>query len=136
MSTEEIIAEVKEYMLAGIAAWNEGDMDTFVPMFHPEVTCFYLDGSLLSEGMTKEGMVQWYEAGYKPHIQLRHLEVRVYGDTVVATVYFVGSVTHPGVGTQSGVWRYTAVIVNQDGAWQTVHYHVSPLVAGVQESQE
>jgi hypothetical protein len=50
MSTEEIIAEVKEYMLKAIAAWNEGDVDAFISVFHPEVTGFYLDAAYSARG--------------------------------------------------------------------------------------
>ncbi len=57
-------------------------------------------------------------AGNNPNVQLRNLEVRVYGNTAVLTGYRV---------SPNDVARYTNVWVKEGATWKRVHRHASLL---------
>jgi len=138
MSTEE--AEVRELILRRVAEFNSGDYaDIVADDGHPgTVNGFAPRGSLLWEQeYTEEAQAEWkawYDAGYKPNIELRHLNVKVYGNASVATGYQVGSYTFPGGRRVEGTWRYTEVRVKHDGQWKFVHSHVSALAPEQRET--
>ena len=62
-------------------------------------------------------------------LQLRHLNVKVYGNVAVVTGYVVGTETSPDGTTEEVANRRTAVLVKQGGQWKEAHIHISPLVA-------
>lgn len=122
--------EVMEAVQSTLTAWNTGDVDTFVQHFDPDVTGFFLDGELISEGMEKDSLKTLYRAGYKPTMRIRHPEVVVQNSTAIVTGYFVGTFTDSGGVTTVGSWRVSLVWIKQEGRWQIVHYHFSPLTPG------
>ena len=69
-----------------------------------------------------------FDAGIKYNRQLRHLEVRIFGNlTALTTGYVLGTVTQPdGTVNQARVQR-TAILIKQGGQWKQAHYHLSLL---------
>ena len=64
-------ADVKANTLAALAAYNAGDVNSFVTHFLPDVNGFFFDGSPLSEGFDKKALKAFYDAGFKPNLEAR-----------------------------------------------------------------
>ncbi len=68
-----------------------------------------------------------YNAGQRINVQIRHLNVRVYGNAAIVTGYVVGTVTKADGKTiqsrdqRSGMW------IKQGGQWREAHRHNSPI---------
>lgn len=121
-------AEVRQALDATLAAWNAGDVDSFVPYFADDNWGFYLDGGLLADAVSPQQMAALYEAGLKPNFELRHVGIAVYGNTAVSAAYMVGSIDPGFEGeTVQGTWRYTETRIKEGGVWKIVQYHFSPL---------
>ena len=135
MSTEE--AEVRELILRRIAEYNSGEyVDTILDDWYPGTVNGFAVGLLWEGQHSDEAQAEWkasFDAGFKPNIELRHLDVKVYGNTAVATGYQVGSYTLPDGRRWEGTWRYTEVRVKHGGQWRFVHSHVSPLAVEQRE---
>ena len=65
-------------------------------------------------------------AGVQYNHQLRHIQVRVYGNTALSTSYVVGSSTSPDGTTSRVNMRRTTVLIKEDGQWKEVHTPPSP----------
>ena len=122
-------ADVREALMAMMAAYNTGDVDAFLNYYHPAVTGFFAHGRVLEEGLSRAGMQALYDAGFKPTLQARQLAVKVYGDAALVTLYVCGNIRWPDGRVESGTWRQSQMLVKQDGAWKCVHYHISLLTA-------
>jgi ketosteroid isomerase-like protein len=70
-------------------------------------------------------------SGFKFNFELRHLEVKVYGDAAVVTGYVMGTVTSPEGTTEQFTTRRTAVLIKQGGEWKEAHAHSSPLTVAL-----
>lgn len=130
---ETIIAATLEHF----QTMNAGDAQGHVAHHVPNVTSFDAAGGLLyvSESRDQEArlMQAGFDAGWRQNYELRHLEVRVYGDAAVVTGYVAGVDVAPD-GTETPVLnRRTAVLVRQDGQWLEVHSHQSPVVGAAQQ---
>ena len=116
--------DVKAAFLDFYASLRSGDVDGYMQHFSASgATAFETEGGLLSASTLEELRRNRQAAangGNNPNVQLRNLEVRVYGNTAVLTGYRVS----PG---NPGVARYTNVWVKQGGTWKRVHRHASPL---------
>ncbi len=125
------MADVKAAVEAHWAAINAGDMDAVAEHHTPDFNGFLMDNSLLwayaSREEQKAAFKALSEAGIKFNMQIRHLDVKVYGNTAVAAFYLVGSITWPGDITVQGPLRVTEVWVKQGGKWKEAHHHDSPL---------
>lgn len=119
-------ADVRGALEETVRAWTEARVSDFVQQFDPQVRGFYLDGALLTEGVSREATQARYDAGFKVSMELRHVDVRLYGNTAVLAGYMVGWVSSGGI-TDRGTWRFTEVRVNQEGRWRVVQYHFSKL---------
>lgn len=119
-------AEIRQALQETIRAWNQARVDDFVQQFDPAVRGFYLDGGLMSEGVSRDATQALYDQGFKVNMELRHLDIRVFGNTAIVAGYMVGWVSQGGV-TDRGTWRFTEVRVNQNGGWRAVQYHFSKL---------
>ncbi|MFQ6047337.1 MAG: YybH family protein [Gemmatimonadales bacterium] len=123
---------VRAAMIETLAAWRDGDFDRFAQYYHPETRGFFFDGGYLVEGFNREALEAAYEAGFRAQIEVREIDVKVYGNTAVGVAYADGTITLPGGATQSGTWRYSETRVNEGGVWKIVQYHFSKLeIAGM-----
>lgn len=124
------VAEVKAAVQAHWAAINAGDMAAVAEHHMPDFSGFLSGGGLLMSFASHEEQKTAFrassEAGYKANWQIRHLEVKIYGNTAVAAFYLDGSATWQG-GTAHGPLRVTEVWVKQGGKWKEAHHHDSPL---------
>ena len=123
--------DVKAALNGHYAARNAGDADAYVQLHSPKRSNFGLGGQLLNKSASlenqKNNLQAAFDAGRKYNLQLRHLEVEVYGNAAVATGYLVGTVTQPDGTTRQVATRRTVVLIKQAGQWKTVHGHSSPL---------
>ncbi len=118
--------DVKAAQLALIAALNEGDVEIIAQYLLSEHSRFPAEG-LLVEGFTKEDLKAAFNAGLKLAITARHLDVKIYGNTAIATGYIEGSITLPGGIFEEIRQRFTEVWIKQGNNWKRVHIHSSPL---------
>jgi len=118
------VDDVKATFLDFYASLRSGDVDGYIQHFSASgATAFETEGGLLSTSTLEElrrNRQAGASAGNNPNVQLRHMEVRVYGNTAVLTGYRV-SPNDPSVA------RYTNVWVKQGATWKRVHRHASPL---------
>ena len=123
--------DVKAEVQSIHAALNAGNASAVVQHYLPERTAF-LGGVLLRRFDSLEeqraDLQARFESGVKYNRQVRHLEVRVYGNTAVATGYVVGTVTQPDGTTNQVNAKNTSVSIKQGGQWKQVHVHSSPLI--------
>ena len=122
---DDVKAEMERYF----AALNAGDTNGYIQHFAPETSAFVGTG-LMSHADSLEEQRRAFQAslddGLKRNLQLRHLEVKVYGNTAVTTGYVVGTTTFNGTTNQTRAQR-TAVLIKQGGQWKEVHQHRSLL---------
>ena len=123
---------IKAATLEHFVTLSAGDVAAHVQHHLPEHTNFGVDGGLLAEfdslDEEQSGLQADFDAGLKLNLQLRHLKVKVYGNTAVVTGYVVGTATSPDGDTQQVTSRRTAVLIKQGGQWREVHSHSSPLM--------
>ncbi len=117
---------------AHFAAQSAGDVEAWVQHHHPQTSGFPPNGGLLNRFDSieeqKKNQQAAIDAGEKSNLQLRHLEVKLYGNTAVTKSYVVGTVTLPDGTTQQVAGRRTAVLIKQGSQWKEVHFHNSPLI--------
>jgi len=121
------VDDVKAAVLAVDDAYNRGDVEIIAQYLLSEHSRFPAEG-LLVEGFTKEDLKAAFNAGLKLAITARHLDVKIYGNTAIATGYIEGSITLPGGGIFEDIrQRFTEVWIKQGDNWKRVHIHSSPL---------
>lgn len=123
---DDVIAAVMDY----ISGWNDGDAAKVAEHMLPGATAFTQGAALAAAPFNQAGLQNNMDNGAEFDFSFRDIKVHVYGDTAVFTAYEVGSISFPGGGVNQGPWRYTAVLVKQDGAWKQAHRHASPLRTG------
>ena len=116
------VEDVKAAFLDFYASLSSGDVDGYIQHFSASgATAFETEGGLLSTSTLEElrrNRQAGASAGNNPNVQLRHMEVRVYGNTAVLTGYRV---------SPNDVARYTNVWVKEGATWKRVHRHASLL---------
>jgi ketosteroid isomerase-like protein len=120
------MADAKAAVLAVDAAYSSGDVEAIARYMHPEHSQF-LAGGLLVEGFDKEVLNAAFDAGLNVDITARHLGVKIYGNTAVATGYIEGQITSPDGTVNQLVQRFSEIWVKEGGKWKRVHIHQSPL---------
>ncbi len=125
------VDDIKAAEMAHFAARRGGDAGTVVRHHLPGHTSF-VGGELLSRSDSLEderkNLQAQFDAGFKTNAQVRHFEVKIYGNlTAVTTGYMVGTQTLPDGTTQQVNSQRTAVLIKQGGQWKEVHVHVSQL---------
>lgn len=124
------VEDVRAEVLRFFQAINSGDVDGFMQHYIVGNTSFVPGGGLLSRVYSlEEQRKSWQasvESGRKLDLQLRHLEVDIYGgDTAVTKSYVVGTITSPEGTVQRVNWQRSAVLIKQGGQWKEVHHHRS-----------
>ncbi|MDA2935042.1 nuclear transport factor 2 family protein [Acidobacteria bacterium AH-259-D05] len=115
---DDVKAAVQRY----IAALNAGDANAYIQTRMPEYSAFSGGGLLeryhsLEEQKNRfQGLI---DSGVKFNLQIRHLEVKVYGDTAIVTGYTVAT---------DNIDQRTEVWIKQGGQWKQAHRHTSPVV--------
>ena len=69
------------------------------------------------------------DAGQKRNLEVRHIEVKVYGNAAVLTGYLTGTNTAPDGTVNQLRQQRTGVWIKQGGQWKVVHRHGSPLLS-------
>lgn len=67
------------------------------------------------------------ERGARDNTTPKHIAVRVYGSTAVATYYIEGNVTNQQGETSRVLQRGTRVFAEEGGQWKVVHTHISDI---------
>jgi ketosteroid isomerase-like protein len=124
------VDDIKAADLSVHAAFNAGNANAVVQHYLPERTTLTGGGLLRRFDSLEEQRADIqarFDAGIKYNRQVRHLDVRVFGNTAVTTGYVVGTVTQPDGSTNQVNLQRTTVLIKQGGQWKQVHFHVSPL---------
>ncbi len=114
---DDVKAAVQKY----ITALHTGDVNAYVQSRTPEYSAFGGGGlvekyhSLEEQRSRFQGMV---DSGVEFNFQIRHLDVKVYGDAAIVTGYSVEGNT---ANQRTEVW------IKQGGQWKQAHKHASPL---------
>ncbi len=126
------VDDITKATLEHFATLNAGNAAAHVQHHAVVHRTFGREGGLLEEvdspEKEKNSLQAQFEAGFKTNLQLRHLQVKVYGNMAVVTGYMVGTVTSPDGGTQEVADRRTAVLIKQNGQWKEVRLPSSPLM--------
>ncbi len=114
-------AAVRAVIQKAFDAERTGHADTLPQYFLPEVTGFFLNGTLRTQGLFIPWSWAAYASGYRQNLQVSQLEVTVYDNTAFATGYVGGSISFPGDTadgrTLEGPWRASWVLRKHGGAW-------------------
>ena len=124
-------AEVSEAVNATLTAWADGEYETFVGFYHPDARGFFLDGGALMDGFSAPALQAAAEAGFKADIEVRDLDVQLYGPVAVSVAYIEGALTLPGGLVLEGTWRYSETRVQTDDGWMVVQFHISSQQSGL-----
>ncbi len=123
------VDDVKTAIRDHFAAVNSGDVTAYTPYYATQGSAF--GGGALLERLSVEQRKNSFQAavdsGLKRNLQVRNLEVRLYGNVAIATGYLVGSITNPDGSTQQTSQQRTGLLIKQGGQWKEVHRHNSPL---------
>ncbi len=118
------VDDVKAAFLDFYASLRSGDVDGYIEHFSASgATAFETEGGLLSTSTLEElrrNRQAGASAGNNPNVRLRHMEVRVYGNTAVLTGYRVSP-------NNQSIARYSNVWVKEGATWKRVHRHASLL---------
>ncbi len=125
------VDDVRAALQSFVAALNAWDAGALMQLHAAASSSFGAGGGLLATFDSAEERRNSFQAlrdsGFKLNVQLRNVEVSVYGDTAVTTSYGVGTVTQPNGTTVRVNNRLTTVLIKQGGQWREVHRHLSPL---------
>ncbi len=114
---DDVKAAVQKY----ITALNTGDVNAYVQSRTPEYSSFGGGGlveryhSLEEQRKRFQGNI---DAGAEFNFQIRHLDVRVYGNAAIVTGYTVSG---------NNADQRTSVWIKQGDQWKQAHRHTSPL---------
>ncbi len=124
---DDVRAALQRYTIA----LTTGDASALMQLHAAASNTFGPGGGLLETFDSLEERRNSFQAtrdsGFKLNVQLRHVEVSVYGDSAVTTSYAVGTVTQSSGTTVRVNNRLTTVWVKQGGQWKEVHRHLSPV---------
>ena len=123
---DDVIAAMLDY----ISGYNDGDAAKVARYMLPGATAFTQGTGIAAPPFNEAGLQNNMDAGANFTFSFRNIEVQVYGDTAVFTAYEAGNMSFPNGQVNQGPWRYTAVLVKQDGVWKQAHRHASSLQIG------
>ncbi|MCH7804191.1 MAG: lipocalin-like domain-containing protein [Acidobacteria bacterium] len=123
------VDDVKAAIRGHFAAVNSGDVAAYTSYYSNQGSAF--SGGELLERLSVEQRKNNFQAGVdsglRRNLQMRNLEVQIYGNVAIATGYLLGSTTNPDGTTQRTSQQRTGVLIKQGGQWKEVHRHNSPL---------
>jgi len=121
---EDVIAAEMDSRVQEMA----GNVDGYFKYKGSTYTIFPPTGGLLSPGSKREQAQARFDAGMKFDMQTRNFDVKIYGETAVATYYTVGMVRRSAE-SEPERWnlRMTSVWVKEAGQWKLAHRHESHL---------
>lgn len=126
------VEDIKKATLQHFVTFNAGDVAGHVEHHLKGHTGYGPNGGLLDVNESlkeeKKSLQADFDAGLKFNLQVRHLEVKVYGNTAVTTCYIVGTVTNPDGTTNQVMDRRTAVLIKKGRKWKEVHAHNSHIM--------
>jgi len=124
------VDDVKAAVQSYYAALNSGNGAALAQLRIPEYS-FFGGGGLIdrssSSAQQRDDFQALADAGRKLDLQLRHMEVRVYGNAAVVTGYSTGTNTAPDGTVNQTRQQRTGVWIKQGGQWREAHRHASPL---------
>ena len=132
LTTVALAGDVDDVKALEMLHMSTQSVDVNVQLHLEGHTGFGSNGGLLErydslEDERKESQAE-ADTGLRRNLQLRHLEVEIYGNLVaVSTSYMVVTITFPDGTTQQIANRRTGVLIKQGGQWKEVHHHGSPL---------
>ena len=122
----------EQEVLRTITEWNDhfahNRIEEYFGFLSDDVTLFIGSSPYRIDGIKKDreefefSLGQgWTTVGY---FQMLQIDIRVYGETAVATYHTRGSY---GADPKVVYVKETNVLVKENGDWKIVHIHVSPL---------
>jgi len=123
------VDDVKATIRGHFDAVNSGDVADYTPYYANQGSAFS-GGELLqrlSVEQRKNNFQTGVDNGLRRNLQMRNLEVQIYGNVAIATGYLLGSTTAPDGTTQRTSQQRTGILIKQGGQWKEVHRHNSPL---------
>jgi len=106
---------------------SSGNVEGYFAHKAPTYTIFPPTSGLLSEGQDIERAKVRLGDGAQRDMQIRNIDVQLYGNTAVSTYYLMSTTQRPGGERQRRHLRMTGVWVKESGAWKVVHRHESAL---------
>ena len=123
--------DAKAVVLEHFATLNAGNMANHIEQHHmPQLNRFTRGGLRWHFGSLDEQKNQIQNSvnnGSVWNLQLRDIEVNVYGNTAVLSCYAVGNILRGNGNRVSVTDRVSVTMVKQGGQWKEVHQHFSPL---------
>ena len=124
------VDDVKAALERYFAALNSGNGAAMAQHRIPGYSVFAGGGLIERSGSVAQQRDDFQaeaDAGTKLNLQIRHLEVRVYGNAAVVTGYLTGTNTAPDGTVIQPRQQRTGVWIKQGGQWREVHRHASQL---------
>ena len=125
------VDDVKAAVQSYFAALNSGNAAAMTRYRIPEYSVF-AGGGFISRSHSLEEQRNNFQAtvdaGQKRNLQVRHIEVKIYGNAAVVTGYLTGTNTTPDGTVNQLRQQRTGVWIKQGGQWKEVHRHSSPLL--------
>ena len=123
--------EVEQAVQTWYQSLRDGDAATYASLWvsgdYQVAGNFLRTGTLRSTPSPGVNLQPYFDAGGSFQLNVRNLDVAVYGNAAVATFYTVGPQNFPDGTVLAGTFRVTIVFVRQGQAWKGAHFHVSPL---------
>ncbi len=123
---DDVKAAVRDYF----AAISAEDTSEIIQYQMPGKSIF-AGGELLEKFGSleeqKKDLQSAFDAGQRLNLQVRNLEVTVYGNAAIVTGYVIGTITTPDGTTIRSNDQRTGVWIKQGGQWREAHRHNSPL---------
>ncbi len=125
------VDDVKAAVQSYFDAINSGNAAAMVQRRMPEYSVF-AGGGLISRSHSLEEQRNNFQAtvdaGQKRNLQVRHIEVKIYGNAAVVTGYLTGTNTTPDGTVNQQLQQRTGVWIKQSGQWKEVHRHAAQLL--------
>ena len=125
------VEDIKKATLEHFVTFNAGNVAAHVDHHLKGHTGFGPNGGLLEENESlekeKKNLQADFDAGLKFNLNVKHLDVKIYGNTAVTTCYIVGSITTLNGKIVQVRDRRTAVLIKKGKKWKEVHAHNSPI---------
>ena len=125
------VEDIKKATLEHFVTFNAGNAAAHTAHHLKGHTGFGPNGGLLDVNESleeeKKNLQADFDAGLKFNLNVKHLDVKIYGNTAVTTCYIVGSVTTLNGKVVQVRDRRTAVLIKKGKKWMEIHVHGSPI---------